>query len=97
MLGDRWTILLLREAHLGVTRFDEFVARTGINRAALTSRLKMMVEAGLIERNPPRGRPAEYRLTEAGRDLAPVLGALKQWGARHLFEPGETPAMFAPR
>lgn len=84
MLGDRWVLLILREAMLGVTRFDDFIARTGINRAALASRLGILLDAGLLERVPPDARRAEYRLTEAGRALEPTMVALRDWGERHL-------------
>ena len=82
ILGDRWVILILREAFLGATRFEEFVPNTRINRAALTSRLAALVEHGILERHPADARRAAYRLTQAGRDLAPVLGAIKDWGSK---------------
>ncbi|MBV7258884.1 winged helix-turn-helix transcriptional regulator [Erythrobacter crassostreae] len=86
ILGDRWVILILREAFLGATRFEEFLPNTGINRAALTSRLTALVEHGILERDPPEGRRAEYKLTDAGRELAPVMGAMREWGDKWLFE-----------
>jgi DNA-binding HxlR family transcriptional regulator len=89
VLGDRWVLLVLREAMLGVTRFDDFITRTGINRAALTSRLALLIEAGLLERVPPDARRADYRLTDAGRALEPTLTALRDWGDRHLPIAGE--------
>lgn len=84
MLGDRWVMLILREAMLGVTRFDDFIVRTGINRAALTSRLQILLDAGLMRRDPLNARRAHYRLTDAGRALEPTMTALRDWGARHL-------------
>lgn len=84
VLGDRWVLLILREAMLGVTRFDDFITRSGINRAALTSRLGILVEAGLMERVPPDARRAVYRLTEAGRALEATMTALCEWGETHL-------------
>ena len=90
VLGDRWVLLVLREAMLGVTRFDDFIVRTGINRAALTSRLALLVEAGLLERVPPDARRADYRLTDAGRALEPMMTALRDWGDRHLPLAGST-------
>ena len=84
VLGDRWVLLILREAMLGVTRFDDFIDRTGINRAALTSRLSILLEAGLMERVPPDARRADYRLTDAGRALEPTMVALRNWGEAHL-------------
>ena len=86
ILGDRWVILILREAFLGATRFEEFLPDTGINRAALTSRLAALVEYGIMERDPPEARRAHYRLTQAGHDLAPVLAAMREWGENWLFD-----------
>jgi DNA-binding HxlR family transcriptional regulator len=80
ILGDRWVILILREAFLGATRFEEFLPNTGINRAALTSRLNALIEHGVMERVPPDTKRAEYRLTAAGRALAPLMGAIREWG-----------------
>ncbi|NVE95291.1 winged helix-turn-helix transcriptional regulator [Altererythrobacter lutimaris] len=87
ILGDRWVLLILREAFLGATRFEEFLPNTGINRAALTSRLAALVEHGILERIPPEGRRAEYRLTEAGRALAPFMSEIRQWGDKWLLDP----------
>ena len=86
ILGDRWVILILREAFLGATRFEEFLPNTGINRAALTTRLSALVDYGILERHPPTGRRAVYRLTEAGRDLAPMMGAIREWGDKWLLD-----------
>lgn len=86
ILGDRWVILILREAFLGATRFEEFLPNTGINRAALTSRLNAMIEHGILERDPPDARRAEYRLTPAGQELAPLLAAMRDWGGKWLFD-----------
>ena len=85
ILGDRWVLLILREAHLGATRFEEFMPNTGINRAALSSRLNALVEHGIVERDPPLGKRARYRLTEAGRDLTPVLFAMREWSEKWMF------------
>ncbi len=90
ILGDRWVILILREAFLGATRFEEFLPRTGINRAALTSRLAALVEYGVLERNPPDARRAQYSLTEAGRELAPMMSTMREWGEKWLFEAEDT-------
>ena len=80
LLGDRWVLLILREAFLGVARFEDFVSRLDISRAALTSRLGWMVEAGVMERVPPDGKRAAYRLTAAGQALRPTYDAIKVWG-----------------
>jgi DNA-binding HxlR family transcriptional regulator len=84
LLGDRWVLLILREAFLGVERFEDFVTRLDISRAALTSRLGWMVDAGVMERVPPDARRAAYRLTDAGRALAPTYTAIKAWGEEWL-------------
>lgn len=80
LLGDRWVLLILREAFLGFDRFEDFIERLDISRAALTSRLGWMVEAGVIERVPPDGKRAQYRLTAAGHALRPTYDAIKAWG-----------------
>lgn len=81
--------MIVREAFLGADRFEQFVERTGINRAALTSRLEILREAGLIRRDPPEGKRARYLLTPAGEALVPVYRAMAEWGSAHLFEEGE--------
>lgn len=86
ILGDRWVLLILREAFLGETRFEGFMGRLPISRAALSSRLAMMVEAGLLRRDPPEAKRACYRLTEAGRDLVPLFEEMGRWSGRHLFD-----------
>jgi DNA-binding HxlR family transcriptional regulator len=80
VLGDRWAMLILRESFLGVEHFEHFLDRLDISRAALTSRLQILVAAGVFERVPPTGKRAAYRLTEAGRALGPTYEALKAWG-----------------
>jgi len=87
ILGQKWTLLVLREAFFGRTRFAEF-SRIGIPSDVLTARLGSLVEAGILERSPYReggGRVRdEYLLTAAGRDVLPVVAALSQWGREHL-------------
>jgi DNA-binding HxlR family transcriptional regulator len=89
-VGEWWSILILRDASLGLTRFDEFQASLGIAPNILTRRLKALVEAGLLERRRYSERPPrdEYVLTEAGRDFRPVLWALLAWGNRHFAPEG---------
>ncbi len=91
IIGDRWAILILREAFLGITRFDDFLKRLRISRAALSSRLKLLTDAEVLHRDPPEGKRAEYRLTDAGKDLFTTITALRQWGDRWLFEEGHQP------
>ncbi|MEO9461928.1 MAG: helix-turn-helix domain-containing protein [Marinomonas sp.] len=96
ILGDRWVILILREAYLGVVRFEDFMARLPISRAALASRLAMMTEAGLLQRDPPDAKRANYKLTEAGQALKPTYDAMKAWSGQHLFEEGDAPTYSRP-
>jgi DNA-binding HxlR family transcriptional regulator len=86
LLGDQWTLLVLREAFYGVTRFDRFQSSLGIARNTLTERLDRLVGAGLLHRERYQDRPAryEYLLTEMGRDFFPALAAIIQWGDRWL-------------
>jgi len=89
-VGEWWSILILRDASLGLTRFDEFQESLGIAPNILTRRLKALVEAGLLERRRYSERPPrdEYVLTDAGRDFRPVLWALLAWGNRHFAPEG---------
>ena len=89
-VGEWWSILILRDAFAGLTRFDEFQKNLGIAPNMLTRRLNALVDAGLLERrqyseHPPRD---EYRLTERGRDFRPVLLAMLAWGNRHFTPEG---------
>jgi DNA-binding HxlR family transcriptional regulator len=89
LLGDRWVLLIVREAFLGVERFDGFVDRLSISRAALTSRLQWLVDGGILARDPAVGKRARYRLTPAGQALRPVLADLIEWGEQWLpIDPG---------
>lgn len=97
VLGDRWVLLILRDAFLGAERFEEFVERLGINRAALTSRLAILQEAGLMLREPPEGKRARYILTDRARALVPLYGEMAGWSAAHLFAEGETAPVWPPR
>ncbi|GAA3775335.1 winged helix-turn-helix transcriptional regulator [Streptomyces chiangmaiensis] len=87
LLGDRWTLLVVREAFAGATRFSDFRDALGIATDLLTQRLGSLVDAGVMERRtyqePGRRARFDYHLTQAGRDLRLVLGALQQWGDRH--------------
>jgi DNA-binding HxlR family transcriptional regulator len=84
VVGDRWTLLLLREAFLGTTRFEDFRNYTGAARHLVADRLGALVEAGVLERTQyHRGPPRfEYGLTDKGRDLYPVIVGLLAWGDR---------------
>src|SRR5215813_11335529 len=77
VLGERWTLLIVRDAFLGLRRFDDFQQSLGVARNVLTDRLSRLVETGVLERVPYQQRPPrhEYRLTAMGRELAvPVIG-----------------------
>src|SRR5271170_5135011 len=84
LVGEWWSILILRDAFRGVRRFDAFQASLGIARNMLSRRLKRLVEAGLLEARPYSERPPrhEYHLTDKGRDFYPVLMTLMAWGNR---------------
>ncbi|GAA3264705.1 winged helix-turn-helix transcriptional regulator [Nonomuraea helvata] len=91
LVGDRWSLLVIRDAMDGARSFTEFQRRTGIARNILTDRLRRLTAHGLLaQRAAPSGRRQEYVLTDAGRDLFPVIVTLRQWGERHAFAPGET-------
>ncbi|TCL73954.1 helix-turn-helix domain-containing protein [Rhizobium sp. BK251] len=87
-VGDWWSILILRDAFQGLSRFDEFQKSLGVAPNILTRRLKHLTDQGLFERRRYSERPArhEYVLTERGRDFFPVLMALFAWGSRHAPE-----------
>ena len=95
IVGERWTLLILRDAFLGVRRFDDFQRSLGVARNVLNARLQRLIDAGVLERRRYRERPEryEYRLTDAGRDLWPSLVALMQWGDRHLAGEGGPPVV----
>ncbi|MFA9428843.1 winged helix-turn-helix transcriptional regulator [Egicoccus sp. AB-alg2] len=84
VIGDRWTVLVLRDAFYGVRRFEDWVADLGIARNILTDRLGKLVDHGVLEKQPYAERPVryEYRLTEKGKDLLPVVLSLAAWGSR---------------
>ena len=93
LVGERWTMLIVRDAFLGVRRFDDFQRSLGVARNVLNTRLQRLVEAGILERRRYQERPArhEYRLTEMGRDLWPAVVALMQWGDRWLASETDAP------
>src|SRR3990172_12583402 len=89
VIGDRWTLLIIRDLFLGRSRFNEFRQSTPrISPKLLSERLKRLEEQGLVGRSLQDGYPprAEYRLTEKGRSIFPVLYAIGTWGAEYLFE-----------
>jgi len=91
LLGDRWTLVILRQAFNGTKRFEDFQSALGISRSLLSERLGRLVEAGVLRREPYKDEVRtrdRYRLTEMGLDLYPVLMALREWGDRYLAEDG---------
>jgi DNA-binding HxlR family transcriptional regulator len=95
VVGERWTLLILRDAVLGLTRFEELQESLGIASNVLTGRLKLLREEGVLERVPDPERPGrpKYVLTDKGRELAPALIVLMKWGDRHYPSPGGPPRL----
>lgn len=98
-IGDWWTLLLIREALSGTRRFGEFQSRLGIAPNVLSNRLQGLVQHGILQvaATSENGRALEYRLTDKGRDLFPVIVALAQWGDRHVPAPGGPPVQIVER
>ena len=94
-IGERWTLLILRDAVLGLTRFEEFQEKLGIASNVLTNRLKRLCDEGVLERVPDPERPGrpKYVLTDKGRELGPALIVLMKWGDRHYPTPGGPPRL----
>src|SRR5438270_4182828 len=88
VVGERWTLLIVRDAFLGLRRFDQFQDSLGIARNVLSDRLNRLVEEGILERVLYSERPEryEYRLTAKGRELNIALTSLRQWGDKYLSE-----------
>ncbi len=92
VVGERWTLLILRDAFYGVRRFSDFAAHLDIPRAVLAERLRGLVDDGLLARRPDPERPGRgvYELTSSGRELWPALHALMRWGVRFHQAPERT-------
>ena len=88
IVGEKWALLAIREVFLGDRRFDEMVRRTGAPRDTLAARLRTLVATGILEKRQYSEHPArsEYYLTEAGRDLYPVIATLMRWGDKYLAD-----------
>ena len=99
IVGDRWTLLVLRDCFLGARRFDEFSDSLGLSPHLLSTRLAKLVEAGVLERRPYQYKPVryEYRLTEKGRDLYPVIAGLVRWGDRWMADDEGPPVTLVHR
>ncbi|GAA1109766.1 helix-turn-helix domain-containing protein [Kribbella jejuensis] len=91
VIGDRWSLLIVRDAFDGITRFSEFQRNLGLAKNILSARLRELVAHGILEILPGADGSAyhEYVLTQKGRDLFVILVSLRQWGEDHLFEPAE--------
>jgi DNA-binding HxlR family transcriptional regulator len=98
LVGERWTLLIIRDAFLGIRRFDDLQRNLGVSRGVLNARLSFLVDEGVLERRRYQEHPErfEYRLTQKGRDLWPALMALVQWGDRYAAEQGP-PRVFLHR
>src|ERR1700756_4641618 len=85
IVGERWTLLIIREAMGGVSRFDDFHASLGLSRKSLSSRLNLLVDRGVMVKAAYQQRPVrfDYRLTEKGAALGPAIAALTHWGTAH--------------
>lgn len=92
-IGDRWTLLIIRDAVMGARRFEDFVERTGAARNIVTDRLSKLCEAEIIETRLYQEKPDryEYRLTEKGKDLYPVLLSLLNWGDKWHLDKKKVP------
>ena len=97
MVGDWWTLLIIREAFLGVTRFADFRDHLGIARNILSDRLQKLVAEDILSKEAKEPRGHEYRLTEKGRDLWIVLTALRLWGDKWIYGPGKEPLIVRDR
>jgi DNA-binding HxlR family transcriptional regulator len=98
-VGEWWTLLIIREAFFGTRRFGEFQAHLGIAPNVLSARLQSLVGHGILRAvsESENGRVLDYRLTDKGRDLFPVIVALLQWGDRHAPVPGGPPVRIVDR
>jgi DNA-binding HxlR family transcriptional regulator len=99
VVGERWSLLIVRNVLLGLRRFEEMQQNLGIARNVLQSRLSSLVEQGVLERRAYQQRPPryEYRLTEKGLDLWPTIVALMQWGDRYSGAPAGPPVLLEHR
>ncbi len=99
IIGDKWALMILRDAFYGVRGFSAFQASLGVAKTVLSDRLKRLADAGVMERVQVRDGVDrhEYRLTEAGRDLFPIVVALVQWGDRWVFGAGNEPMAILDR
>jgi DNA-binding HxlR family transcriptional regulator len=91
LLGDQWTLVILRQAFSGIKRFEDFQRTLDVSRSLLSERLGRLVDAGILRREPYKDKVRtrhRYRLTEKGLDLYPVLMALREWGDKYMADDG---------
>jgi DNA-binding HxlR family transcriptional regulator len=95
VVGDRWTMLILRDCFAGVRKFDDFQARLGISRTIVAQRLALLVDEGVLDKTAYQTRPTryEYRLTEKGLELYPLVMGMFDWGRRHYPLEGGLPVI----
>jgi DNA-binding HxlR family transcriptional regulator len=96
VIGEHWTMLIIRDAFFGLRRFDQFQKSLGIARNVLSDRLKKLVQTGVLEKTEGPGHP-EYRLTEKGLALQPIMIAMTQWGDRYMPHPDGKRLSFVDR
>lgn len=99
VIGDRWTLLILSDLFLGAKRFETIRERLGISRTILTDRLNLLEREGVLRRVEYQQRPAryEYRLTEKGRELYPVIMTIVHWGDKYYADEGSPPIIHTHR
>ena len=98
VIGERWTLMILRDAFFGAKRFRQFEQSLGISKNILTTRLNQLVDDGIMEKRPsPDGAHQEYLLTDRGYDLQPVLLSIMHWGDKHKANPAGDRLVFVER
>ena len=98
VIGERWTLMILRDAFFGAKRFSQFQKSLGISKNILTTRLNQLVDEGIMDKRPsPDGAHQEYLLTDRGYDLQPVLLSLMHWGDKHKPNPAGDRLVFVER
>jgi len=97
IVGDQWSILIVRDAFLGIETFSGFLKRIGVARNILTNRLEKLVKHNILSKEVTSTKRARYTLTQRGKELLPTLIAIMQWGDKWLFEAGEEPVRVVDR
>lgn len=97
IVGDQWSILIIRDAFLGIETFSDFQKRIGVSRNILTNRLVKLVQHSILSKKYISAKRARYTLTQKGRELLPTLIAIMQWGDKWIFGAGEEPVRVVDR